>query len=147
MNDIPGPGPAGIHATSGIIHARSLYPVGETVAKLTGAINAAGATLFALVDHSGEAARAGLSLRDTKLLIFGNPVGGTPVMVASPLAAIDLPLKILVWQDDEDAVWTSYLDPAWLASRHGLSPELLAPLHAAGKLASQVASAPVPGEA
>ncbi len=104
------------------------------------AIGAAGAALFTVVDHSGEAARAGLSLRDTKLLIFGNPKGGTPVMVAAPLAAIDLPLKLLVWQDDEGAVWMSHIDPQWLADRYGLTADLTAPLGAAAALAGRVAT-------
>jgi uncharacterized protein (DUF302 family) len=132
--------PAGAQPTAGIAHTRSPHAVGETVNLLTEAIHAAGATLFAVVDHSGEAERAGLSLRDTKLLIFGNPVGGTPAMVAAPLAAIDLPLKLLVWQDDEGAVWISHTDPHWLAERHGLTPGQAAPLAAAGMLAGKVAA-------
>ena len=133
-------GPAGAPATDGIVHTRSPHTVSETVGLLTGEIGAAGAKLFTVVDHSGEAARAGLSLRDTKLLIFGNPAGGTPVMVAAPLAAIDLPVKLLVWQDDGGAVWMSYLDPQWLAGRHGLAADLAAPLAAPGRLAARVAA-------
>ena len=117
--------PAGARATAGIVHVRSPHSVSQTVTFLTEAIGAAGAALFTVVDHSGEAARAGLSLRDTKLLIFGNPKAGTPLMVASPLAAIDLPLKILVWEDSDAAVWISYNSPAYLQSRHGLPQELL----------------------
>ena len=131
--------PAGTRPTAGIVHKRSPFQVDETVGRLTGAIQAAGAKLFALVDHSGEAQQAGLSLRDTKLLIFGNPLGGTPAMEASALAALDLPLKVLVWADDEGAVWMSYLDSAWLAERHGLAPRLAAPLSATGRLTDQVA--------
>jgi len=82
----------------------------------------------------------GMVLRDTKLLVFGNPVGGTPAMVASPLAALDLPLKILVWMDDEGAVWMSYLDAARLAARHGLYDELATPLSAVDSLTAQVAA-------
>ena len=133
--------PAGARPTAGIVHTRSPYDVGETVDQLTGAIRAAGAKVFALVDHSGQAADVGLSLRDTKLLIFGNPRGGTPVMVAAPLAAIDLPMKLLVWQDDGGAVWMSHLDPDWLAERHGLTGDLAAPLAAPGALANRVAAA------
>ena len=103
-------------------------------------IAAAGATMFAVVDHSGEAARAGLSLRDTELLIFGNPRGGTAAMVAAPLAAIDLPLKLLVWEDDEGAVWMSHVDPQWLAERYGLAADVAAPLAAPGALAGRVAA-------
>jgi uncharacterized protein (DUF302 family) len=79
----------------------------ETVERLATAIRAAGAKLFFLVDHSGEAGRAGMTLPDTKLLVFGNPVAGTPAMVASPLVALDLPLKVRVWMDDDGAVWMS----------------------------------------
>jgi uncharacterized protein (DUF302 family) len=136
--------PAGAQPTAGVLHTRSPHAVGQTVDLLTDAIGAAGAKLFTVVDHSGEAARAGLTLRDTKLLIFGNPVGGTPAMVASPLTAIDLPLKLLVWQDDEGAVWMSHLDPQWLADRHGLAAELAAPLGAAGALAGRVAAHDAP---
>jgi uncharacterized protein (DUF302 family) len=132
--------PAGVRPTAGIVHTRSPHSVSETVDLLTEAIHAAGATLFTVIDHSGEAERAGLSLRDTKLLIFGNPVGGTPAMVAAPLAAIDLPLKVLVWQDDGGAVWMSHLDPHWLADRHGLTAEMTAPFAAAGALAGRVAA-------
>jgi uncharacterized protein (DUF302 family) len=115
--------------------------VAPTVARLTEAIGAAGAKLFTIVDHSEEAHGAGLALRDTKLIIFGSPVAGTPAMVASPLAAIDLPVKILVWQDDDGAVWMSHIDPAWLAARHGLTAEQAAPLAAPAKLAGQIAAA------
>jgi len=79
-------------------------------------------------------------LRATKLLVFGNPVGGTPAMVASPLVALDLPLRVLVWMDDDGAVWMSYLEAAWLAARHGLAAELAAPLSAVDGLTTQVAN-------
>jgi uncharacterized protein (DUF302 family) len=131
-------GPAGARRTNGILHKASPHRVAGTVERLTAVIDAAGATLFAVVDHSGEAARAGLALRDTKLVIFGNPTGGTPAMAAAPLAAIDLPLKVLVWEDDAGAVWMSYLSPAWLAERDGLSPELVAPLAAVELLTDKV---------
>ncbi len=132
--------PAGTHPTPGLVHTPSPHPVSETVNLLTDEIASAGAKLFAVIDHSGEAARAGLSLRDTKLLIFGNPVGGTPAMAAAPLAAIDLPLKVLVWQDDDGAVWMSHVNPQWLADRHGLTADLARPLAAAGALARRVAA-------
>ena len=88
--------------------------------------------LFAVVDHSGEARRAGLELRDTKVVLFGSPAAGTPIMVAAPLAALDLPLKVLVW-DDKDQTKVSYVDPTALAARYGFGPELaerLAGIHA-----------------
>jgi uncharacterized protein (DUF302 family) len=133
-------GPAGTHPTAGILSTRSPHNVSETVSVLSAEIAVAGATMFAVVDHSGEAARAGLSLRDTKLLIFGSPKGGTAAMVSAPLAAIDLPLKLLVWQDDEGAVWMSHIDPQWLAERYGLAADVAAPLAAPGALAGRVAA-------
>jgi uncharacterized protein (DUF302 family) len=131
--------PAGTGPVPGISHTPSPHPVGDTVDRLAEAVRAAGATLFAIVDHSGEAERAGLSMRPTKLLIFGSPVAGTPVMVAAPLSAIDLPLKVLVWEDADGAVWMTHLDAGWLAGRHGIPPELAGPLAAPGKLAAGVA--------
>ncbi len=133
--------PAGTRPVEGISHRRSPHSVAETVARLSAAIRAAGATLFAVIDQSGEAQRAGLPLRDTKLLIFGNPAAGTPVMAAAPLAALDLPLKVLVWADDAGGVWMTYADPAWLAARHGLAGQLAAPLSAVVALTGQVARA------
>ncbi len=81
--------------------------------------------MFAVVDHSGEAENAGMHMRPTKLLIFGNPKAGTPLMLASPSVAIDLPLKILVWEDADGKVWISYNSPAYLQARHGLPQELV----------------------
>jgi uncharacterized protein (DUF302 family) len=100
-----------------------------------------GAKLFLVVDHRGEAQRVGMVLRDTKLLVLGNPAGGTPAMVASPLAGLDLPLKVLVWMNDDGAVWMSYLDAGWLAARHGLATELAAPLSAVHHLVADHALA------
>ena len=97
--------------------------VGDAVERLTGAIEAKGLELFALVDHSGEAEAHGLSLRDTKLVIFGSPVAGTPLMQANPLAALDLPLKVLVW-DDDGRTKLSYVPPADLAARYDLGDQL-----------------------
>src|SRR5258708_16933749 len=138
MSDRPGSGPAGAGPAGGISHARSPYSVGDTVDRLAEAVRAAGATLFAIVDHSGEAERAGLSLRPAKLLIFGSPVAGTPVMVAAPLAALDLPLKLLVWEDAAGAVWMSHLDAASLAGPHGIPPGPPAPLAPAATPAGHV---------
>jgi uncharacterized protein (DUF302 family)/uncharacterized membrane protein YidH (DUF202 family) len=112
-------------ADNGIINKASNHSVDETVEKLKGILQAKAVTLFALVDHSGEAEKAGLKMRPTKLLIFGNPKGGTPVMVAAPSAAIDLPLKILVWEDGQGKVWASYNRPSYLQQRHGIPQELL----------------------
>lgn len=97
--------------------------VDETVARLTAVIESRGLKLFAVIDHSGEARAAGLELRDTKVVIFGSPVAGTPVMQAAPLAALDLPLKVLVVADG-DQTKLIYTKPAALAARYGLSDEL-----------------------
>jgi uncharacterized protein (DUF302 family) len=131
--------PFGIHPAGGISHKLSPFSVAETVDRLTDAITGPGAKLFTLVDHSGEAESTGQFLRDTKLLIFGNPAAGTPVMEASPLAALDLPLKVLVWQDDGGSVWMSYLEADWLADRHGIPSDLAKVFSAAGMLAKRLA--------
>ena len=109
----------------GLIDIPSNHSVDETVTKLEGILQAKGITLFALVDHSGEAAKAGMKMRPTKLLIFGNPRAGTPVMLAAPSSAIDLPLKILVWEDDQGKVWITYNSPTYLQTRHNLPADLL----------------------
>ena len=112
-------------AANGIVTLASNHSVDQTVEKLTGILQAKAVALFALVDHSGEAEKVGLKMRPTKLLIFGNPKAGTPLMVAAPSIAIDLPLKILVSEDAAGKVWISYNSPAYLQQRHGLPPELL----------------------
>jgi uncharacterized protein (DUF302 family) len=109
----------------GLSHQPSHHTVDETVERLKTILQAKGVRLFAEVDHSGEAAKAGLTMRPTKLLIFGNPKAGTPIMVAAPASAIDLPLKILVWEDAQGKVWASYNTAAYLQERHDLPPELL----------------------
>jgi uncharacterized protein (DUF302 family) len=109
----------------GLIDIPSSHSVDETVTKLEGILQAKGITLFALVDHSGEAAKAGMKMRPTKLLIFGNPRAGTPVMLAAPSSAIDLPLKILVWEDDQGKVWITYNSATYLQTRHNLPADLL----------------------
>jgi uncharacterized protein (DUF302 family) len=118
----------------------SPFSVADTVARITEAIEGSGAKVFAVVDQDGEAAKAGLSLRPTKLVIFGNPAGGTPVMQAVPLAALDLPLKILVWCDDAGTVWMTYVSADWLARRYGLDAELGKRLAAGDALTGKVAS-------
>jgi len=95
--------------------------------------------LFAVVDHSGEAENAGMHMRPTKLLIFGNPKAGTPLMLAAPSVAIDLPLKILVWEDTAGKVWISYNSPAYLQARHGLPQELIQNIAAVEALAAAAA--------
>lgn len=112
-------------AENGIVTIPGHQSVDQTVQKLEGILQAKGVKLFALVDHSGEAEKAGMQMRPTKLLIFGNPKAGTPLMVASPSIAIDLPLKILVWEDAGGKVWISYNAPGYLQARHGLPRDLV----------------------
>jgi uncharacterized protein (DUF302 family) len=109
----------------GIKSIPSAHSVDETVGRLKTMLETRGVTLFALVDHSGEAEKAGMKMPSTKLLIFGNPSAGTPLMVATPSIAIDLPLKILVAEDAAGQVSLSWNDPAWLQSRHGFPSDLL----------------------
>jgi uncharacterized protein (DUF302 family) len=109
---------------SGIVTIPSRHSVDETVKRIENALAAKGVKLFALIDHSGEAESAGLQMRPTRLLIFGNPKVGTPWMVAAPGIAIDLPLKILIAEDADGKAWISYNDPAYVQSRHHLPPEL-----------------------
>jgi uncharacterized protein (DUF302 family) len=108
---------------AGIVTKLSPLPVAGTVAKLTGILSAKGIKLFAVIDQSAEARQVGLSLRATTLVIFGSPAAGTPVMVTSPLAALDLPLKVLVWDDDGQTKVT-YYSPAALAARYHLGADL-----------------------
>src|SRR4029077_14877707 len=112
-------------ANNGIIEQPSNHSVEQTVEKLENILQSKGVTLFALVDHSGEAEKVGMKMRPTKLLIFGSPKAGTPLMLAAPSSAIDLPLKILIWEDDKGKVWLSYNSPGYLKARHGLPQELL----------------------
>jgi uncharacterized protein (DUF302 family) len=128
-------------APDGVVSKRSPFGVDETVSRLTEVIQSAGAKVFAVIDQSAEARKVGLSLRDTQLVIFGNPAGGTPVMDAVPVAALDLPLKILVFAGDGGTAWMSYLDRNWLASRYDLSVQLAAPLAAPSVLVAKVAAA------
>ena len=124
---------------NGIVSKLSNHTVNETVGKLKGILEAKGVTLFALVDHSGEAEKAGMKMPPTKLLIFDNPKAGTPLMLAAPSSAIDLPLKILVWQDGQGKVWISYNSPQYLQKRHGLPQDLLANIAVVETLAAKAA--------
>jgi uncharacterized protein (DUF302 family)/uncharacterized membrane protein YidH (DUF202 family) len=126
-------------AENGIINKASNHSVDQTVDKLKGILQAKGVTLFALVDHSGEAEKIGMKMRPTKLLIFGNPKGGTPIMLAAPSAAIDLPLKILVWEDAQGKVWASYNSPMYLQQRHGIPQDLLPNIAVVDALAAKAA--------
>jgi uncharacterized protein (DUF302 family) len=109
----------------GIVDVPSNHSLDETVEKIKDILQAQGVALFALVDHSGEAEKAGMKMRPTKLLIFGSPKTGTPLMQATPSIAIDLPLKLLVWEDAPGNVWVSYNSLEYLQERHGVPPELM----------------------
>ena len=124
---------------SGLIDIRSSHSVDETVEKLKGILQAKGIALFALVDHSGAAIKAGMKMRPTKLLIFGNPKAGTPVMLAAPSSAIDLPLKILIWEDAQGKVWVTYNSLAYLQERHNLPPEVVPNINVIEALAKKAA--------
>jgi uncharacterized protein (DUF302 family) len=128
-----------LRGNDGLIDIPSDHSVDETVEKLKRILQERGLTLFALIDHSGEAAKAGMQLRPTKLLIFGNPKAGTPVMLAVPRSAIDLPLKILVWEDGQGRVWVSYSSPAYLLERHNLPGDLLQNIAAIESVAKKAA--------
>lgn len=114
-----------IAAREGVIDVRSKHSVEQTVEKLVALLKEKGIALFALIDHSGEAERVGEKMLPTKLLIFGNPKAGTPLMLATPSIAIDLPLKVLVWENDSGEVLLSYNSPAYLLARHGTPADLL----------------------
>ena len=122
---------------NGIVDLASRHSVEETVERLQSILHVKGVTLFAVIDHSGEAEKAGMKMPPTKLLIFGNPKAGTPLMLAAPRSAIDLPLKILVWEDVARKVWISYNSPAYLEKRHGLPPELIPNIAVIEGLAAQ----------
>lgn len=110
----------------GLAHLNSPHSAADTMARLEANVRSKGIPIHARIDHSADAARAGLTMNPAILLIFGNARAGTPLMVASPTLAIDLPLKALVWQDSDGTVWLSYNTPEYLAGRHGIPSELLA---------------------
>ena len=117
----------------------SHHSVDQTVAKLKGILQSKGLTLFALIDHSGEAEKVGMKMRPTKLLIFGSPKAGTPLMLDAPSIAIDHPLKILVWEGSQGKVWLSYNSPEYLRERHGLPQNLLPSIAVVETLAAKTA--------
>jgi uncharacterized protein (DUF302 family) len=112
-------------SVAGIVTRPSPFSVEETLARLQESIRSRNLTLFAHIDHSGEAKRVGLTMQEAHVLIFGNPKGGTPLMIASPLLALDLPLKVLVWQGEDDQVWVSSNSVAFLQARYALPQELV----------------------
>jgi len=107
-------------APVGVVTRRSRYTVSETLDRVENVVRSRGLTIFTKVDHSGGAERAGLKMQDAKLLIFGSPKSGTPLMIASPLVALDLPLKALIWKDHEGSVWVSYNSTSYIANRYNL---------------------------
>ena len=123
----------------GIVDKLSNHSVEQTVQKLKDILQSKGVTLFALIDHSGEAEKVGMKMPPTKLLIFGSPKAGTPLMLASPSIALDLPLKILVWEDIQGKTWVTYNSPAYLQERHNLPPELLPNIAVIETLATKAA--------
>jgi uncharacterized protein (DUF302 family) len=135
--------PDSVARSEGIVTKPSPRSVEDTLARLIRLIQDRDLTLFTVIDHSGEAKKAGLEMPDTKLIVFGSPAAGTPVMLAVPLAALDLPLKVLVWADADGGVSISYNSPAYLASRHHLGDELRSRLEAIEAL-SEAAVKPDP---
>jgi uncharacterized protein (DUF302 family)/uncharacterized membrane protein YidH (DUF202 family) len=131
--------PMGTAAGRGVVDKASNHSVDQIVEKLKDLLQAKGITLFAFVDHSGEAEKVGMKMRPAKLLIFGSPKAGTPLMVAAPSIAIDLPLKILVWEDGQGRVWVSYNSPEYLRERHDLPQELLQNIAVVEALADKAA--------
>jgi uncharacterized protein (DUF302 family)/uncharacterized membrane protein YidH (DUF202 family) len=127
------------NSENGIVTIAGHQSVDQTVQTLERILQEKGVKLFTLVDHSGEAERVGMEMRPTKLLIFGNPKAGTPLMIAAPSIALDLPLKILVWEDAAGKVWISYNSPSFLEARHGLPQELLQNIAVVEALAAKVA--------
>ena len=123
---------------NGMVHLNSPYPVAETVARLESLLQAQGLTEFCRIDHSGEAEKAGLTMPPAQVIIFGSPKGGTPLMIASPTLAIDLPLKALIWQDAGGQVRVSYNSPEYLKQRHNIPDSLLKNIAGIGPLLQKV---------
>jgi uncharacterized protein (DUF302 family) len=124
---------------NGIVTIASRHSVDETLTRLRQMLDAKSVHIFAVVDHSKEAEKAGLRMPNTKLVIFGNPKGGTPLMLAAPAIAIDLPLKILIWEDGDAKVWISYNSAEYVQDRHSLPASLVMPLRMAGVIAEEAA--------
>ena len=130
-----------MNSDSGLVSIPSNHSVDSTVSRITGLLAAKGVKLFAVIDHSGEAGTAGLQMPATKLVVFGNPKGGTPLMLASPSVAIDLPLKLLVAEDSSGKVTVTWNSPEWLRARHCLPEALLANIAVLEMLARKAAEA------
>jgi uncharacterized protein (DUF302 family) len=128
-----------MQSKNGIVTIESRQPVDPTVQKILNLLQASGTKLFNVIDQSAEAQGVGLQMRPTKLVIFGNPKAGTPLMVSSPTIALDLPLKLLVWEDEKGKVWISYNAPSYLQARHNLRADLVQNITAIEKLAANAA--------
>jgi uncharacterized protein (DUF302 family) len=125
-------------AQNGLVNLKSAFPVKETLDRLTRLVESKGLTVFCRIDHAANAVSAGLQLRPTEVLIFGNAKGGTPLMQASQSIGIDLPLKALAWQDAAGQTWLTYNDPVWLTARHDIEALGTAPATAMRSLLSAV---------
>jgi uncharacterized protein (DUF302 family) len=125
---------------NGLVHVRSPNPVAEAMRRLEALAAARGLTIFARIDFSGDAQRAGHQMRPAQLLLLGNPRAGTALMVAAPSVAIDLPLKVLAWEDGDGQNWLSYNSPEYLQSRHGFPAELIANIMGLGGLVEAAAA-------
>ncbi|HXW90776.1 MAG TPA: DUF302 domain-containing protein [Terriglobales bacterium] len=130
-----------VMAVKGIIAKASHYSVEQTVERVKSILQSKGVTLFALIDHSGEAKKVGMKMPPTKLLLFGNPKAGTPLMLAAPSSAIDLPLKILISEDADGTVWVRYNSPEYLQERHGFPSALLENVAVVETLAAEATNA------
>jgi uncharacterized protein (DUF302 family) len=119
---------------NGLLQVPSHYPLDETVQRLRSVFEQKGLQVFSIIDHSGEAEKVGLKMRPTKVVIFGSPKGGTPLMVAAPTLAIDLPLKALVAEDENGKAWVTYNSPEYLHQRHGVPEDLIKNIAGAGAL-------------
>ena len=128
-----------VHVDQGIVRIRSEHDVPQTIAKIEQLLDAHGVMIFARIDFSGDAARAGLDLRPEQLLIFGNPRAGTPLMQTEPAVGLDLPLKALVWEDEQGATWIGYNTPDHIVQRHGLPATMTGNLAGAIGLLEQAA--------
>ncbi|MFY9910982.1 MAG: DUF302 domain-containing protein [Candidatus Sulfotelmatobacter sp.] len=122
---------------NGLIQVASRYSVDETLKRLESILAQRGVQVFALIDHSGEAEKVGMKMPPTKLLIFGNPRGGTPLMLVAPTLAIDLPLKALISEDENGKVWVTYNSPEYLRDRHRVPENLIKNISVVGALVAQ----------
>ncbi len=128
-----------MEASNGVVDLRSSRSVSETVERLESLVGARGMKVFARIDFSGDAATVGLSLRPMRMVLFGNPKTGTPLLAASPQVGLDLPLKALCWEDAHGVTWLSFNTPSYIGTRHGLSPELVANIAGVAALLDEAA--------